>query len=640
MTVLSRLSYNGGKSQVDLMPAGGEAGAGARERGRSGVNRLMPVAVVAAAALAACAETIASWPFIVVRHTPGINRQPEIFEQQLAAHLKYPGACDEFWFCDASHKTIAELEKECALFARYRPLCDKAGIRLSFQQGLTLGHGAAHDGPPKPGEHAFPPDAWQCGRDGKRQGFLCPRSPAVLAYERDYVKAVLRTANPASCWLDDDLRLGVCKPDGCFCPRCLATFNAKTGGKWTREDLVARLYSATAREPVRAQWLAFNAESLAAYAGAARRAADELESPCRLAYQTVWADTIYTGRDLKPLLEALSGPAKKPVGIRPGAGFYVEAEPRGMVLKNLSVAREAERCRDYGALVGNVCYEQETYPRHVLHKSPGAIVTECALALASGCDSLSLYWYAAEAPEPVSEYERFVKTVATSRPYLERLAASVKRTRLGGVARFIGSGAAETSGFDLRDPADPLLACAGVPVTVAESGTKTWYLTAKSVAEATTADWSAVAAGGAVVPKDVLPLLPDGVRTAAGKRLVCVDTFEPYPVTGQRAALLDALDAVTPGGLCARVEECRPLRILPRVRADGAVDSVTLLNLSTGETDGLHVRVRRPAGAMAVWRCARRPELPLTALPGDLPGEAVVMLPNIDGWQIGTVFFE
>ena len=515
------------------------------------------LAVSARAATCASSSSAEAWPFIVIRHTSGINGSPEVFDRLMECHGRHRGACDEFWFGTGSRRTPEAVVAEAESFARYRPQCEAAGILLSFQQGLTLGHGESHDGKPAPWEQAFPDDAWQIGRDGKPIRFLCPRSPDVVAYEREYAKAVIGTANPASYWLDDDLRLGVCKPNGCFCPRCIAAFNAKTGGDWTRETLTARLFSKSAREPVRAAWVDFNAESLAVYAAAVRRAADELGSACRLAYQSVWADTIYTASSYRPLLEALSGPGRKPVGIRPGAGFYTEAEPRGMVRKCLSVAREAERCRGLGGLVASVCYEQETYPRHVLHKSPGAIMTECSLALASGCDSLSLYWYANSAPEPVEEYDRFVRTLSAARPYFERLAASTRRTRLGGVARFVGSAAAETAGFDLRDETDFDLACAGVPVTVAESGVKVWYLTGKSRAEMSDADGATLASGAVVDVSDM------------GR----------YPLASRRRRLLDDLDAATGGAFPVRVDACRPLRILPRVRPDGSVDSVTLLNL-------------------------------------------------------------
>ncbi len=571
-----------------------------------------------ALACAACAAGGDSWPFIVIRHTGGINETPEVFARLMESHKRYRGACDEFWFAGAKRKTPEGIAAVAAKIAAFRPLCEETGIRLSYQQGITLGHGAAHDGPPKPGDQGFPDDAWEVGVDGKRMGWLCARSPAVLAYEREYIRTILKGCAPDSIWLDDDLRLGVAKPRGCFCDRCIAAFNAKTGGSWTRETLVAKLFSKAVREPVRAEWIRFNAESLGVFAAAARQAVDELGSPCRLAYQAVWSDTIYTGYDTKPVLEALSGPNHKSTGIRPGACFYVEAEPRGMVEKCLSVAREAERCRDWGPLVASVCYEQETYPRHVLHKSPGAIMTECALALASGCNSLSLYWYAAEAPEPVEEYDRFVRTLAAARPYFERLAASVRRTRLGGIARFVGSAAAETADFDLRDPQDFDLACAGIPVTMAESGTKVWYLTKKSRAEMTEADKATLAAGA----------------------VVRVDDIEKYPLASRRTKLLDDLDAVTKGAFPVRIDACRPLRILPRVRPDGTLDSVTILNLSIGDTDELKVRVRNPASARAMLQDARHAApVPVACVPGAAANEKVVTLANLSGWQIATLFF-
>ena len=559
------------------------------------------------------------WPFLVIRHTTGVNDDPDLFARLMECHARHPGACDEFWFATGSRKTIPALERECATFARYRPLCEKAGIEPSYQQGLTLGHGAVHDGLPKPDSQVFPEDAWQVGRDGERLDFLCPRSPFVFDYEREYAKTVLRIANPGSFWLDDDLRLGVCKPHGCFCPRCLAAFNAKTGGHWTREELVARLFSDAAREPLRAAWSDFNAESLSVYAATVREAADELGSPCRLAYQAVWADTLYTASSYRPLLEALSGPEGRPVGIRPGAGFYIEAEPRGMVAKCLSIAREAERCRNYADLVATVCYEEETYPRHVLHKSPGAIVTECALALASGCDSLSLYWFAGEAPEPVEEYDRFLRTVRRARPYFERLAASTRRTRLGGVARFVGSAAGETPDFDLRDPKDFDLACAGIPVTIAGPGACAWYLTDKSRREMTEADAAALASGAVVDVSDI----------------------EKYPLASRRKRLLDGLDAATGGLFPVRVDACRPLRILPRVRDDGRLDSVTICNLSIGGTDEIEVRVRRPVSRRARMQTATMaaPE-PVDCTPGATSDEFVVSLPDLPGWQIATLFFE
>jgi hypothetical protein len=287
-----------------------------------------------------------------------------------------------------------------------------------------------------------------------------------------------------------------------------------------------------------------------------------------------------------------------------------------MVKKCLSVAREAERCRSYGDLVASICYEQETYPRRVLHKSPGAIMTECALALASGCDALSLYWYSASEPEPVEEYDRFLRTLAAARPYFERLAESTRRTRLAGVARFVGSAAAETADFDLRDATDFDLACAGIPVTVMEAGFPLWYVTEKSRREMTA---------------------EDDARLAEGK-VVDVKDFGKYPLASRRKRLMDELDAATGGKFPVRVDACRPLRILPRVRGDGSLDSVTLLNLSIGETDELVVRIRRPASGNAVWRDAKGAERAVALKPGPGNGEWTADIGSLPAWTIGTLF--
>lgn len=581
------------------------------------IKELLSALCIAVAAMTMAVEQKV-WPFIVIRHTEAINKRPDIFKQLIDCHRRHRGACDEFWFATFDREIPEVVAKSCAEFARFRPLCEEVGIALSYQQGMTLGHGAVHDCKPSSAEKTFSTDVWQRDRNGDVMRLLCPRSPEVFAYERAYAKAVISSANPASYWLDDDMRLGVSKPKGCFCDRCIAAFNAKTGGNWTRETLTARLFSQAAREPVRAAWLDFNAESLAVYAAAVREAADELQSSCRLAYQAVAADATYTASSFRPLFEALSGKDHQPVGIRPGAGYYIEAEPRGMVKVCLGVSREAERCRDYGDLVASVCYEQETYPRHVLQKSPGAIMTECALALASGCDSLSLYWYAQESPEPIEEYDRFVKTLAAARPYFERLSASTRRTRLGGVARFLGSAALEMATFNLRDAKDFELACIGIPVTVAEAKPNVWYLTEKSRAALTESD-NAFLGKGCVVK---------------------VDDIEQYPLASRRTKLLDDLDAATRGNFPVRVDAVRPLRVLPRVLPDGRLDSVTILNLSIGDTDELKVRIRNPLSDSAIIQGVKYPPAQIAVERSLAENERVVTIPNLPGWQIVTIFFK
>ncbi len=105
--------------------------------------------------------------------------------------------------------------------------------------------------------------------------------------------------------------------------------------------------------------------------------------------------------------------------------------------------------------------------------------------------------------------------------------------------------------------------------------------------------------------------------------------------------LLADLDAVTGGAFPVRIDKCRPLRILPRVRPDGRLDSVTLLNLSIGDTDEIKVRLRNPVSECAVLMGAKdSAPNQLAVVPGASPNERVVVIDNIPGWQICTVFLE
>ena len=613
------------------------------------------------------APKAAAWPLVTVRHTRAINDTPKLYQALVDVHRRHPGSCDEFWLCssfetantcdeeDRSAESVAANVRQTAAYAR---LAAQAGIAPGYQQGVTLGHGAW----PAAARAQLPADAWQRGKKGEDLGLLCPRSPAVHRFEYDYAKAYLGQAPLVSFWLDDDLRLGINKSSGCFCERCLGEFNAFAGVNLTREQLVSRLFGKTEREPLRAKWSAFNGESIAQFAAAVRRAADEVNPGCRLGYQAVWSERIETALDYRPLLKALSGGGAHSVGIRPGASCYTERKPFAFLSKALSVAREAERCRAYG-FVGTVCYEQETYPRRVLQKSPGAIVTECTLAMASGCDTLSLYWYSGSNPEPLPDYERFAAAIAAARPGWEKLSAVVRATRLGGLARYVGSAAAECRSFDLRDDCVAELAGWGIPMTVAEAKPQAWLLTDKSLSESDAADWPRLAASRVVadaetfrafvkangaaareivhdpeallkrfdealahgdfvaratdgkervrpyptecdVPRDRLQAACVVAPTRAGGRLALVsrheNRFTRVPLALQRRAWLDACDAVSAWTFPVRVDLCHPMRILPRVDGQGNVRSVTVLNCSMGETGDFELAVRAPAQKIAV----------------------------------------
>jgi len=589
------------------------------------VKRFVLLAIVASAHAVGGAD----YPLIVFRLTDSPVRSPEFFKASCEVHAKYKGAFDEFWY--GGGKPLGKIEfcrEDLRKMSALRPWVEKAGMRLSFQQGLTTGHDYAYVG--KPGTQAaagvyaseeaepFPDDAWMVRKNGEKATgrCLCPRSPAVLDYESRFVKATLEELHPVTYWLDDDLRLGVGKV-GCFCPRCLAAFNRKAGTALTRDALVKRLFEGAEFDPLRLEWITFNEESLALYGRAARKAADEVMPECRLALQTVSADCLLNGRDYGPILRELSANGRVPAGIRPGHGCYREDRPLDFLEKALWCTREAERSRRLGNLCGTVCYEEETYPRRVMHKSPNAIVTEAALALASGCDTVSFYWADGEKPERIEDYERFVKAIARARGYFERLSASTLRTSLGGVARCLGSKSFEQEGFSLGEASDLALARCGIPVTVAESASKNkvWYASDRSRRAMTEADFAKAKAEG------LLEFVP-----------------ETHPLVSTRQQWLDEIDRASGGRFPVRIELPHALRVLPRIDAEGKTDSVTLLNLSIGDTDEFTVNIRNPRRLKPVLASPQRPDVTLESVHDASRDELRVVVPGLAGWQICTIF--
>lgn len=641
-----------------------------------------------------------TWPFIIVRHADRIQEAPETMKRILQICKDNPGSVDEIWLADSSYRTPEALKPILDKMNVLREQCDDAGIQLSFQQGITLGHSGNPAYAKKvPGTTPFSEKAWRVNEHGHIvHGLLCPRSPESRQHLYLYAKTILEGLKPNSYWLDDDLRIGLSKPCGCFCDLCLSEFNAKHGSSYTREQLASILFSSKPIEPLREKWIIFNEESLAGFAMQLRRAAEEVHPECRLAYQSIMSSALGSGRTFLPLLEALSGPSGKPVGIRPGALFYDESIPRDMTRKSFSVAREAERCRKAG-YVAQIAYENETYPRHILQKSPEAIMIECSLMVASGCDSISLYWYVVGEHEPIEYYENFAKTTAQYRPYLERIAASTRKTRLGGMARALGSNRYQVEDFSLFDPNESLLAHAGLAVTVEEADPQAWILTMVSARSIATQDIEPILDRPTIIPEDVFGFLlknhkealvkclpdaeqalpnlakavamgaiatvakpgdepkfatypiqdgmtPDNFKcgavvlpTAKGRKVALVQPIAAFPLANRRRAYLDVIDIVTDGAFPVRLETCHAARVLPRIDADGKVDSVTLLNHSIGETPNLKLTVRNPRTRNAQWLRPRMDPVPISADAGSPANAPVFTLPVLPGWQPGTLIF-
>ena len=579
------------------------------------------------------------WPFLTIRQTGVSVTAPERFREIIAASARHPGSADEYWLCFSAGPSLANAQAKLDLWKPLLPLLDAAHVVAGSQQGVTLGHGRVDAD-----AGVFPDDAWQVGRQGERLKLLCPRSPDVLAYEAELVERAVRTLNLKSVWLDDDLRMGGSKTEGCFCGRCLAAFNREYGLNVTRDELVAHLDSDKPKEELRRQWRLFKNLSLAGYAAAARRGADRVSPDVRLAYQSVDALFLTAGESYLPLMKELAGTNGVGSAIRVGSGNYFESLAENY-RKAFSVMREAERCRR-ADFVAQVSYEQETYTREVLHKSAEAALIESAMALAAGADALTEYWWTAGRDEPTAYFEEFSAMIAEWRPYLEKLGEISRRTSIAGLARFRGADHLMARSCYLGDPDDIALGSMGIPMTVDDSPYALWYVNAHSLDEWGRGDAERLATKGAVVDKAVWErfLACGGEPVARAVREGRVVPFDfalvrkrgvTLPTHAERLGFVDAVEKVAV--LPVRIERAHPLYVFPRVDAEGRVRAVSLFNGSIGRCLPTEVVIRRPASAKVVWL---RPGEAPRVLPSEPSGGGLkVKIPGIPGAHVGTLVF-
>ena len=421
------------------------------------------------------------WPFAIVRSYGNGDSNKDYTNILFAEQDLHPGLIDEIWFGGSGAIDPEEVIRKTGIDAniRWREECRKRGIRFSYQQGITLNHSSTGD-VTVPG---FPDDAWSVDADGNRvNGLLCPTSPAAREANRRIAKLIMSELKPDSYWPDDDLRLSRHGNRICFCDRCIGLFNTEFGRTLSRKELAAALYGPTPDSAVRADWTEFNRRNLGRFAAVYREVADEVHPSCRLGMQTVQSYDQYNGSDFRPMLEALSGPARRPVGIRPGAGYYLDRTPRDMFRKALFILAEAARCRKYG-FVSQICYESENWPHVSAEKNPAAQMLENALAIAAGCDSLALYWGSDTNRESDENYRFYFETFAKWKPFLLAIRDAFKGTVPAGVSEYLGANRLGTGNWMFRgDDAELRLIENGVPLSCEDAAPQAFWLTASKVA--------------------------------------------------------------------------------------------------------------------------------------------------------------
>ena len=341
---------------------------------------------------------------------------PGAFEQLLQMMNGEGRTADEIWIfiaepTSSGYEPLEEIARKCELYKRYAALARARGIRVGINPWPTFGAGESYQN--GQGQPELPYQG-MVGYDGSvSTRIACPVSPEFLEYTRKRYKLYARTGCDFV-WVDDDCRFthlgGVKYP--CFCPGCVKGFE---GGRFGDRETLVRALNAPENAELRRKWSAYGAERLAAYCRAVREAVDEVDPSVETPFMSVgYGHTTYAGNYIERCMKALRAKSA-----RPGHGFYWDETPMEMFEKAYEMSRQVadipSEARD------DVQYEEESYPRTPLNKTPETRMTEMAVSIWGGCTGVAMnHMYYAGGEKPFGHMEHELKLLRDNRAFYDR----------------------------------------------------------------------------------------------------------------------------------------------------------------------------------------------------------------------------
>lgn len=318
----------------------------------------------------------------------------EDFEKTLAGLSKYKDIVDQVvLFCDNRHTVYqddAELEQYTSALKERVKALKEAGFRsVGFNMLQTLGHGDYGTGWLK--SATYPVIVGHDGTQGVNQP--CYRDQQFLDYIQKKYKAYAE-CGPEFIWIDDDFRASdQTIPYGCFCPNCIAAFNAKYGYSYSRESLVELLdRNNDNSHVVRERWSDYVLEAWCKVVKLCADATHEVNPDIAIGQMTVHLGACsYAGSDYGTLIEA-SGATMA----RPGGGVYVETTPNDIMAKIYGIALQVSEYSE----TPQIQYEFESFPLNYNNSSRFANLQSTA-GLMVGCNGIA---YASLPPDMGAEY--------------------------------------------------------------------------------------------------------------------------------------------------------------------------------------------------------------------------------------------
>ena len=554
---------------------------------------------VATASSPSCpAPALADVPFCALRFGYRYT-QPDKWPEMRAALEKNRAAFDEVWFSTGvNFPPLAWHEEHARQCAAAADDLRKLGIVPSIEIQTIIGHS---DGILAAGDCSGQDWGTWVGADGSAaKRVSCPHDPRLAAYFAR-VGALHAAWRPGSMWIDDDVTLrnrapikyGTPELFGCFCDRCLADFAKTEGRSWTRADLTAAICR---DKSVEGRWETYQCANFAELCRTIAAAVHKVSPETVFGYQYG-----FSGRPA--IVKGIFDGCGIPVRLRPGAGAYWDTDPHAQLEKayGLQVLSELMGRPDW---IGARCPEIESCPRTFACRTAQGVVLEAFENLALGMDFLSLFVADARGDESTSYYaDRLFPRLAAAHPFLKNYRDANVGTR--------------PCGFTVAGGKPPkLVASRGVPV---------------------------VGAGGRS-----LGLLPDVLaipaRTAGSAW--AAKSYDPQAFVMQVASSVALTnfyaqcDRASGGRLPVLFEEAVMAFAVPRVREDGTLVTLALVNASIDRQDSVVVRLRGvPANAKgAVWH---QPEAdPVELALERRAGETRVRLPRIGAWECGYLDFK
>jgi hypothetical protein len=346
-------------------------------------------------------------------------------EELLRLLRKYPSGISEIAFFTSNVHIpypLEEVKRRIGIIKKYIRRCREEGLRAGFNHLATLGHHEEDLEWSIPGNYTHMTNR----RGEKCRGSYCMNDEAYL---REYVVPLytaLAKAEPDFILVDDDIRYyHMPVGTGCFCDTCIEKFNSLSGLRLTRYELLSRLDGGDAE--IRKLWLekqSLAIENLLALIGDTVRSVNE-----NITLGVMSGERYAEGYRFDRWAEALSSKGRYEIMWRPGGGAYTDSRFDEIVRKAEQTGRQNAFLPEY---VTKRQYEIESFPHHMIKKTPTSTALEAAWAMTSGNSGAAFNILPAESGEPWSVAEPHLRAICRMLPMYDLLAEkTAKRAPVG-----------------------------------------------------------------------------------------------------------------------------------------------------------------------------------------------------------------